>query len=61
MDEDSLYCIEIRINANYAFPMNYNIKKIDKKSELLRINSSVKISDNKKKEAQKVLGIKGKK
>ena len=61
MDEDSLYCIEIRINANYAFPMNYNLKKIDKKSELLRINSSVKISDNKKKEAQKVLGIKGKK
>ena len=55
MDEESLYCIEVRINANYAYPMNYNIKKIDKRTELLRINTKVKVSDNKKHDAQKVL------
>lgn len=55
IDEDILYCIEVRVNENYAIPRNYDIKMINKKDQLLRVNSSIKMSDTKKGETQRIL------
>lgn len=44
-DEDYLYCVELVVAKVQAVPANYDIKKIDKKKELLRINKSIKVNN----------------
>ena len=44
-DEDYLYCIELVVAKVNAIPAHYEIKKIDKKKELLRINKSIKVNN----------------
>lgn len=63
MDEDNLYCLELIVTRTKAEPVNYNIKTINKRNELLRKNTSIKmdkrynnkISDVKEKNKQKVI------
>ena len=63
MDEDNLYCLELIISRTKAEPVSYNITTINKRNELLRKNTSIKmdkrynnkISDVKEKNKQKII------
>ena len=51
-DDNYLYCIELVVARVSAVPASFEIKKIDKKKELLRINNSVKVNKSNIKEIE---------
>ena len=45
MDDEYLYCIELVATKTKAIPVDYSIKIINKRKELLRFNNELKIDD----------------